>query len=185
VLDEDERVGIVGPRIDDADGALYPSAREFPKLGDAIGHAFIGLVTTENPYSRRYLMAAWDHASARDVDWVSGACFLARREVLRRIGGFDAAYFMYLEDVDLCWRTGQAGWRVRYDPAARVTHVQGVSTAQVPYRMLVSHHRSLLRYWWRTTPGAGRLLLPVVAAGLALRLGLMALKLAISGRGSR
>ena len=67
---------------------------------------------------------------------------------------------MYLEDVDLCWRTGRAGWRVRYEPAARVTHVGGVSTEQTPYRMIAAHHRSLLRFWWRTTGRPGRLLRP-------------------------
>ena len=175
-------MGIVGPRIDEVDGGLYPSARVFPRLGDAIGHAFIGLFTTRNRFSRSYLGADADYASAHDVDWVSGACFLARRAVLDQIGGFDDGYFMYLEDVDLCWRTGEAGWRVRYEPTARVTHVQGVSTAQRPYRMLAAHHSSLLRFWWRTTPGAGRLLAPAVIAGLGLRLGLMVVRRALFGR---
>jgi N-acetylglucosaminyl-diphospho-decaprenol L-rhamnosyltransferase len=184
-LDADPKIGIVGPRIAEVDGELYPSARAFPRLGDAIGHAFVGLATTDNPFSRRYLMTDWDHATARDVDWVSGACFLARRAALTPMGGFDEAYFMYLEDVDLCWRAGRGGWRVRYEPEAHVTHVQGLSTGQAPYRMLAAHHRSLLRYWWRTTPGPGRLLAPVVAAGLALRLGLMAAKRVLAGTGGR
>jgi N-acetylglucosaminyl-diphospho-decaprenol L-rhamnosyltransferase len=179
VLDANADVGIVGPRIEEVDGSLYPSARAFPQLVDAVGHAFVGLVTTDNRFSRRYLMTDWDHAASRDVDWVSGACFLARRSVLTDIQGFDESYFMYLEDVDLCWRAGHAGWKVRYEPAAHVTHVQGVSTAQTPYRMLAAHHRSLMRYWWRTTSGPGRLLAPVVAAGLALRLVLMAARRAM------
>jgi N-acetylglucosaminyl-diphospho-decaprenol L-rhamnosyltransferase len=105
--------------------------------------------------------------------------------VIDEVRGFDEAYFMYLEDVDLCWRIGRAGWRVRYEPSARVTHVQGLSTAQTPYRMLAAHHVSLLRFWWRTTPGAGRLLAPAVVAGLGLRLGLMAAKRARVGRAHR
>src|SRR5205823_69410 len=80
-------VDTVVPRIDELDGSLYPSARAFPRLGDAIGHAFLGLVTTANPYSRRYLLTDWDHATPRDVDWVSGACFLARRSVLEALSG--------------------------------------------------------------------------------------------------
>lgn len=179
VLDADPGVGIVGPRIDEVDGSLYPSARAFPHLRDAVGHAFVGLITTNNRFSRRYLMTDADPGVGRDVDWVSGACFLARRSLLTAIDGFDEAYFMYLEDVDLCWRTARAGCRVRYEPAARVTHVQGVSTAQTPYRMLAAHHASLLRYWWRTTSRPGRLLAPAVAAGLVLRLALMTAKRAM------
>jgi N-acetylglucosaminyl-diphospho-decaprenol L-rhamnosyltransferase len=181
-LDDDERIGIVGPRIDEVDGTRNPSVRTFPRLGDAVGHAFVGLVTTDNRFSRRYLMTDDVDERARDVDWVSGACFLARRAALDAIAGFDEAFFMYLEDVDLCWRTSRAGWRVRYEPAARVTHVGGVSTAQTPYRMLAAHHRSLMRFWWRTTGWPGRLLAPLVAAGLALRLGVMAARRALQGR---
>lgn len=179
VLDNDARVGIVGPRIDEVDGSVYPSARAFPRLRDAIGHAFIGLVTTNNPYSRRYLMTDTDVGTARDTDWISGACFLARRVALADVDGFDESYFMYLEEVDLCRRAGRAGWIVRYEPAARVTHVQGVSTAQHPYRMLAAHHRSLLRYWWRNASGLGRLLAPVVVLGLALRLVVMCARRAL------
>lgn len=174
VLQRDPEVGLVGPRINEVDGGIYASGRMFPHLADAVGHGFIGLVTTENPYSRRYLLADWDHTTPRDVDWVSGSCFLVRRRAFDEVSGFDESYFMYLEDVDLCWRIGRAGWRVRYESSAAVTHVQGVSTSQAPYRMLAAHHRSLFQYWWRTTPPRGRVLAPVVVVGLLLRLGLMA-----------
>ena len=85
---------------------------------------------------------------------MSGACFLVRREAWDAVGGFDPSYFMYMEDVDLCWRLGRAGWGVGYEPAARVLHVQGVSTNRHPYRMLAAHHRSMWRFAWRTTTGA-------------------------------
>ena len=97
-------------------------------------------------------MNDWDHASARTVDWVSGACFLARRSAWEEVGGFDRAYFMYLEDVDLCWRLGSAGWAVAYEPAAQVVHVQGVSADRHPYRMLLAHHVSMWRFARRATP---------------------------------
>ena len=179
VLDAEPDIGIVGPLIEEVDGSVYPSARGFPRLVDAIGHAFVGLVTTDNPFSRRYLMTDADHSQARDTDWISGACFLARRTALSEIAGFDESYYMYLEDVDLCWRTGRAGWRVRYEPSARVTHVGGVSTGQTPYRMLAAHHKSLFRYWWRAASGRGRLLAPIVAVGLVLRLALMTARRAL------
>jgi N-acetylglucosaminyl-diphospho-decaprenol L-rhamnosyltransferase len=168
-LERDPELGLVGPRLDNHDGTLYPSAREFPKLGDAIGHAFLVDVAPNNRFTRRYRMLDWDHREPRRVDWVSGACFLARRAALDAVGGFDEAYFMYLEDVDLCWRLGRAGWRAGYEPTAGIMHVQGVSTARAPYRMLLAHHRSMLRFWWRSTTPSHRLLAPVVAAGVAVR----------------
>ena len=116
------------------------------------------------------------------MDWVSGACFVARREALDRLGGFDESYFMYSEDVDLCWRAWRAGWRVAYEPAAAVVHAQGASADQHPYRMIVAHHRSLLRFARRTTTGGRRALLPVVAAGLALRAALACAQRAAAAR---
>jgi N-acetylglucosaminyl-diphospho-decaprenol L-rhamnosyltransferase len=170
-LDGDPRLGIVGPRLVNPDGSLYPSVRSFPSLVDAVGHGALGLLWPGNPFSRRYQMLDWDHSQARQVDWVSGAFFLARREVWNALGGFDPSYFMYMEDVDLCWRAGRAGWGVGYQPDAEVLHVQGVSADQHPYRMIAAHHRSLSRFAWRTTVGWRRLLLPVVAVGLAGRVG--------------
>jgi N-acetylglucosaminyl-diphospho-decaprenol L-rhamnosyltransferase len=162
-------VGIVGPAIEESDGKLYPSARTFPNLPDAVGHAFLGLVWKGNPFTRRYRMLDWDHGSAGDVDWVSGSCFLIRRRAWDDIGGFDERYFMYAEDVDLCWRARRAGWRVLYEPAARVVHAQGISTDRHPYRMILEHHRALLRFAATTTTGWQRALLPLMAIGLAVR----------------
>ena len=168
-LDRDPGLAVVGPRMENVDGSLYPSARCFPNLVDAAGHAFLGFVAPANPYTRRYRMLDWDHGGAGDVDWVSGACMLARRSAFVSAGGFDEAYFMYAEDVDLCWRLRQAGWRIGYEPGGRVVHSLGASSRQQPYRMILAHHRSLLRFASKTTTGRSRLLLPVVAAGLAVR----------------
>src|SRR5438477_81251 len=75
-LEADSRRALVGPRIENTDGTVYPSARTFPSMGDAVGHAALGLVAPRNRFTRRYRMLDWDHAAAREVDWVSGACLL-------------------------------------------------------------------------------------------------------------
>jgi len=100
---------------------------------------------------------------------VSGAAVWLRREALDDVGGWDERYFMYMEDVDLCWRLRGAGWGVAYEPAGRVVHVQGASTARRPYRMIVEHHRSVWRYADARWRGPRRLLLGPAAAYLALR----------------
>ncbi len=168
-LDRDPRLAAVGPRVDNLDGTLYPSVRRFPRMGDAAGHAFLGLVWRGNPFTRRYRMLDWNHAEAGPVDWASGTCLLVRRTAFEQVGGFDPAYFMYVEDVDLCWRLRQAGWTIGYEPAGRVVHTVGASSQLAPYRMILAHHRSLLRFASRTTTGPVRALLPAVAAGLGVR----------------
>nr|MBA3302764.1 glycosyltransferase family 2 protein [Acidimicrobiia bacterium] len=168
-LERDAGLALVGPRIETTDGRLYPSARTFPDLVVAAGHAFFYLFWPDNPFSRRYRMLDWDHAAACDVDWVAGTHFVIRRRAWDEVGGFDEGYFMYMEDVDLCWRLHRAGWRVGYEPAATVVHAIGRSTDQTPYRMIAAHHRSLLRYASRTTTGARRALLPLIAAALTVR----------------
>ncbi len=186
-LDAEPRRALVGPLIRDATGKRYPSARRFPSLLDAAGHALVGLFTQRNRFTRSYHDAArlgpdpGEGAAAaagsdpRAVDWVSGACFLVRRAAFEQVGGFDEAYFMYMEDVDLCRRLGSTGWTVAYVPAAEVVHLQGASTDRRPYRMIAEHHRSLLRYAVHTTRGWRRLLLPLVALAVGARCGLACL----------
>jgi N-acetylglucosaminyl-diphospho-decaprenol L-rhamnosyltransferase len=172
----DPTLAIAGPRIMAADGTRYPSARHFPSMAAAAAHALLGVLVPENRVSRRYRMADLDRAAtvpveeAVAVDWVSGACFMARRRALDELGGFDESYFMYVEDLDLCWRAHRAGWRVAYVPGAVVTHLQGLSTARRPYRMLLAHHRSAFHFAVRRARGWRRAALPAVALVLATRL---------------
>jgi N-acetylglucosaminyl-diphospho-decaprenol L-rhamnosyltransferase len=174
VLDGDPGLALVGPLIRTPAGDRYPSARQFPSMVDAAGHALLGLFAPDNRFTRNYQRSDLDAPSIEtmDVDWVSGACFLVRRDAFEQVGGFDESFFMYLEDVDLCWRLDRAGWRVAYVPGAEVTHLQGRSTDRHPYRMILEHHRSLLRFASRSSTGWHRALLPLVAAGIAVRCGL-------------
>jgi N-acetylglucosaminyl-diphospho-decaprenol L-rhamnosyltransferase len=171
-LDAEADLGAVGPMICNTDGTIYPSARSVPRLRDAVGHGLLGLVWRTNPFTRRYRQLDADPRRRRDVDWVSGAAVWLRRAALTTVGGWDERYFMYVEDVDLCWQLRERGWRVSYEPGAVVTHVQGATTAKHPYRMIAEHHRSLYRYASKRWRGARRLALPVAAAFLALRAGL-------------
>jgi N-acetylglucosaminyl-diphospho-decaprenol L-rhamnosyltransferase len=171
-LERNPELAVVGPRITTPDGHIYPSARRFPDLIDAAGHAFLYLVRPNNRFSRRYRMADWDHASAREVDWVATTHVVVRREAWDQVGGFDEGYFMYMEDADLCRRLRDAGWKLGYEPAAAVMHEIGRSTDQTPYRMIVAHHRSLWRYAVKTSTGWRRALLPLIAPALVVRIGL-------------
>ena len=162
-------LGAVGPLIRNTDGTIYPSARSDPRVRDAVGHGLLGFVWRTNPFTRRYRQLDADPSRPRDVDWVSGAAVWLRRDALDTVGGWDERYFMYVEDVDLCWQLRRRGWRVGYEPGAVVTHVQGATTAKHPYRMITEHHRSLYRFASKRWRGARRLALPLAAAFLAVR----------------
>jgi len=174
-LEAEPDLGIVAPRLRNPDGSTYVSGRPFPSVRDALGHAFVGLVWRGNPWSGRYLRTSWDRAEAADVDWASGALLLVRRATFEELGGFDERFFMFMEDVDLCWRARQSGWRVAVEPAAGAVHVVGASRAARPYRMVLAHHRSLWRYSSLRWGGWHRLGLPAVAVALAVRGGLVCL----------
>ncbi len=178
-LDAEPTVALVGPRIVTPSGEPYPSARAFPSMGVAAGHALVGLLWPGNRWSRRYRreeagsapgLGARRAGELERADWVSGACMAVRASAFDSVGGFDEGYFMYVEDLDLCWRLHRAGWEVGFLPAARVVHEQGRSTRRRPYRMLLAHHRSAWRFARKRASGAGRLALPVVALGLLARL---------------
>ena len=171
-LGSEADLGAIGPMILNTDGSIYPSARSVPRVRDAIGHGLLGLVWPTNPFTRRYRQLDADPSRPRDVDWVSGAAVWLRREALTTVGGWDERYFMYVEDVDLCWQLRQRGWRVAYEPGAVITHVQGATTAKHPYRMIAEHHRSLYRFASKRWRGARRLALAPAAVFLALRAGL-------------
>lgn len=142
-LDANPDVGIAGPMVTHPDGRPQASARTFPDLGTAVGHAAFSLVWPDNPYTRRYRMVDWDRASQRDVDWLSGCCLAIRRTTWDMLGGFDPAYFMFVEDVDLAWRAHQANWRVVFTPSAHVTHSVGSSVTGRKATMVRAHVRSL------------------------------------------
>jgi N-acetylglucosaminyl-diphospho-decaprenol L-rhamnosyltransferase len=182
-FDAEPDLGAVGPLVLQPDGRPYPSARRVPSVGDAVGHGLVGPFRPDNRFTRRYRELDADPRRARDVDWVSGAAVWLRRTALDAVGGWDDGYFMYVEDVDLCWRLRSAGWRVAYEPAGQVVHVQGASTARHPYRMIVAHHRSLLRFAAKRWRGWRRVLLLPAACFLGVRtlLALVARAFARSG----
>lgn len=138
--------GALGPKILDAHGRVYPSARNLPSLRTGIGHALLSRVWPGNPWTRSYRADREYGSGRRDAGWLSGACLLVRRSAYEAIGGFDPSYFMYFEDVDLGDRLARAGWRNVYVPESVVTHTGAHSTARSAKRMDRVHHDSAYLY---------------------------------------
>ncbi|WP_104199842.1 glycosyltransferase family 2 protein [Cryobacterium sp. Y29] len=138
--------GAFGPAILNADGTLYPSARQLPSLRTGIGHALFGRAWPENPWTRGYRIPVSAAVGQRHAGWLSGACVLIRTVAFEHLGGFDTSYFMYFEDVDLGARLTAQGWSNVYLPEAQVLHSGAHSTSQSPTSMGQAHHDSAYRY---------------------------------------
>lgn len=142
-------VGIIGPRVLNPNGSLQPSRRRFPTYGNILFARKSPLyrILPDNPWSRSYLMADRDPGSVQEVEALAGVCLLLNRRMLEITGLFDECFFMYLEDIDLCYRARLAGWRVDYVPEARIYHCWGASSRQERAAMEQHHRRSMFRYF--------------------------------------
>lgn len=146
--DENPDGGLFGPKILNLDGSTYYSCRRFPTLRAGIfRNTILGKYFPKNAYTRDYLMAEWDHSSPKDVDWLSGAALLIRRELLDEIGGLDERFFMYCEDVDIAYRAKQKGWRAVYYPGVSIIHARARSSDKKPNRMIIEFHKSMYRFF--------------------------------------
>ncbi len=126
-LDRYPQVGGVGGRLVYADGTFQDSCFRFPSALNLFYLSTFARFYWETPLSGNY--APHEVETPRPVDFVVGACFLARRDVLRQCQGMDSAFFLYGEDSDLCYRMRQAGWEIYYFPTEHaVIHYAGAST---------------------------------------------------------
>lgn len=131
-LNTNPPVGMVGPKLKNAEGQVIASCGEAPKLRDEICRKFLlHLIFPLLKFRRQ------KPSKPKAVAWVTGACFAVRRHVLDAIKGLDEAIFMYYEDVDLGLCINQAGWQVVYLPHAEGIHIGGESSKQALTRMLV------------------------------------------------
>ncbi len=138
-------VGLCGPQLVDEQGRLQFSCRLFPTLGDKLARRFPFAFTRR--ISREVELADWDHRSVREVDYVIGACQIIRRTTLAEVGFLDEKIFYGPEDIDLCLRMRQAGWRVVYNPDAVVVHRERRAARSVWSRLGWQHLRGLLYYF--------------------------------------
>jgi GT2 family glycosyltransferase len=135
--DENLRCGIAGPQMRWPDGTWQPSRRRFPTVRGTIVRR-TPLRRLRSPYETQrehYELGALPTAPVR-ADWMLGAFLLMRRTMLDEIGGWDAGFRHYCEDIDLCYRAAQAGWERWYVPDAVVTHAYA---AVIDQRFLSRH----------------------------------------------
>lgn len=144
---------VIGPGIRNEDGSVQGSARGDPSWATA-------LFGRTSPLTRWFPSSALARRSvipphlpagetSLEVDWVSGACLLARHDAFDRVGGFDPAYFLYWEDADLCRRLRIEGFTIRYQPDTWVRHVVGGSSQSAPALATRAFYDGARRYYSR------------------------------------
>ena len=172
-LDRQPDTGIVGPKVVCGDGSLQQQCRRrIPTpMGAFLYFTKLSHRFADNPRFARYLMTASDDTQTTDVDAVSGACMMIRRDVLDKVGLFDEAFYLYGEDLDLCWRAKLAGWHVRYHPASVITHFGGQGgTGKRRVQATIEFHRAMwLFYRKHRAPNVGFPERALVYSGITLK----------------
>jgi GT2 family glycosyltransferase len=192
-LDEHPPVGIAGCRIVNAAGEVEHSTHSFPTVLKEFIHAneftkaFVGYDSVVGKSLSRILKSRslesyWDHDSIREVDHVTGACMMVRREAIEKVGLLDEAFFLYNEEVEWSYRMKQAGYKSVFLPDSDIVHLFGHSTKQrvqkqVANELLLERYRGMF-YFFQKHYGPVKLLLLklIVAEGFALRLALSYIK---------
>ncbi|MFK7871005.1 MAG: glycosyltransferase family 2 protein [Roseobacter sp.] len=130
-LDDHPGVGVMGPRLLNADGSVQPSCSAYPKLTH-LAMQTLGLTRFARLDS--YRMTGWDRGSERQVDVISGAAMFVRATAMRDIGLLDEAFFFYGEETDWCRRFAGAGWAIVFAPIPKITHFGNGSAHKLNHR---------------------------------------------------
>jgi len=147
-LDQNPRVGNVGPRVFNPDMTMQSTCRRFPTLWNNVCSA----TRLENLFKGSRFFAGehmfyFPHDRTLAVDVIVGCFSFIRREALEDVGLLDEGLFMYGDDVDWCRRARNAGWEVMFYPGGQAIHDRGKTTAPYPVRFAVAQQRSVLHYW--------------------------------------
>ena len=152
-LDKIQTASVIGPRILNTDGTFQTSSFYFPTPV----HIFLYLsglykIIHYVPILRGRSLQTPSSGSAAVVPWVLGAAFAFRREAFESVGGFDESFFMYFEEVDLCFRLAKNGRQTHFAPVTEIMHVGGASTEQQRVEMNVQFFESLARFYRKHYP---------------------------------
>jgi len=147
--DAHPRMGIGSLQLRFPDGQIQPSCRRFPTLGSVLARRTpFRKFLRSSSLNAHHLMRDFDRHQTTRVDWMLGACLLARQDFLMNVGLMDAGYFLYVEDIDWCYRAWKAGWEVWYYADAYVTHHHlAESDRKLWSRASWLHLQSMWRYY--------------------------------------
>jgi GT2 family glycosyltransferase len=146
ILESRPHVGALGPRLRYEDGAVQMSfGRMLSFTSEFLQKCWNAAYARGKGPLRRFVEQM--SSREREVDWVSGACLLTRRDVLETISGFDENFFLYSEDVDLCARIRSTGASVLFTPDVEIVHLLGRSARKERDLTLLESQRSRLYFY--------------------------------------
>jgi GT2 family glycosyltransferase len=143
--------GAVGPRVLMPDGRLDPDCRRSFPVPSTLFYRTVGLsrLFPKSPRFGRHNMGHVDESDVHEMDAGTDDCLMLRMAAVDRIGFFDPRYFMFGEDIDLCYRLKLGGWKVFYLPAARATHHKRASTTKAQREARYERHRAMWTYHFK------------------------------------
>lgn len=147
-MDGNSSVGACGPKLLNEDGTTQPSVRRFPTFRGVLNRhtAFRFLRIFRGQY-KKWTMKNFNYDGQIDVDQLSGAALMVRRSAIDHLGIMDENFFMFYEDVDLCYRLKQTGWRSVFIPEAVITHLGGRSAEDIPVTIRMMKLTSMLKFF--------------------------------------
>ena len=149
-FDQDSQLGALGVKLLNTDGTLQPSCKSFPNLDTVLWNALsLDTLFPKSKIFGKYNMTWFDHASECEVAQPMGAALAFRRSVLAQVGEYDERYFMYFDEVDLCFRVHHAGWKIKFFPQVSVTHHWAQSTNQALFSMNKQWYISFAKYFMK------------------------------------
>jgi len=177
-MEKNPKVGIAGPKIINSDGTIQLSCRRFPSIFNAAAHTVLGDIFPNNPFSKKYKLAGIRRENPFKVDWVSGSCMVIRKKALEEdTGVLDENYFMYVEDLDICYRMWQKNWEVYYYPLAIIMHHVAGSSDGGKIKSSFRMQKSVFYFFWKNYRRNWRIILiPLLVLILGLRLLLAIIK---------
>jgi GT2 family glycosyltransferase len=176
VMADHPDAGMAGCRLVLPDGSFdHAAKRSFPTPLSALAHfTGVGRLPIASARLAQYRAPELGERERGEVEAINGAFMLVRSAAIAEVGLLDEGYWLYMEDLDWCWRFARRGWRVLYDGSVDVVHVKGgTAGAHRAARQNVAFHRGMGRFY-RKVHGDGR---PLAAAAVYLGIGA---KLAVS-----
>jgi GT2 family glycosyltransferase len=147
-MDAHPDAGSVGCRLYYEDGTLQRSCFAFPTLATELWSAlFLDRLFSKSSYFGKYQMTYWDMNDTRSVDSLMGACLMVRSDVVRRIGLFDEQFFMYSEEIDLCYRIQKEGLKNYYLPQFSAIHLWGGSSRRIRRESFLRLYQSRVKFF--------------------------------------